>query len=76
MLLSKLPVGASADITALYSEEALRRRLQELGFLPGAKVKCIMRSPLGDPAAYHICGTMIAVRDRDAATVEIETGVI
>ena len=76
MLLSKLQVGASADIVAVYSEESMRRRLQELGFLPGKRIECILRSPLGDPAAYRICGTTIAVRNRDADKIEIKTEVV
>ena len=74
MYLSQLTHGESATITELHTDEGLRRRLQEVGFIIGASVKCLMRSPLGDPAAYRVCGATIALRDCDAATVEIERG--
>lgn len=74
MLLSELSCGEYGVITALHTPEELRRRLQEVGFITGATVYCIMRSPLGDPAAYRICGATIALRDSDAVTVEIERG--
>lgn len=51
--------------------DALRRRLQDLGFVPGAKVCCVGVSPLGDPAAYRLKGTVIALRAGDAEAVLI-----
>lgn len=74
MFLSELNSGECGVITALHTDEGLRRRLQEVGFITGAAVRCLMRSPLGDPAAYRVCGATIALRDSDAVTVEIERG--
>ena len=72
MYLSQLSCGEHGIITELHTSEALRRRLQEVGFIVGASVKCVMKSPLKDPTAYRVCGATIALRNRDAATVEIE----
>lgn len=47
----------------------MRRRLQDLGMVPGAFVECVGISPLGDPAAYRIRGAVIALRRRDAQAV-------
>ena len=33
---------------------------------------CLGRSPLGDPAAYALCGAAIALRDRDSSKIEVE----
>lgn len=44
----------------------------DLGLIPGVKIDCVGRSPLGDPAAYSVLGAVIAIRDCDAQTVLIE----
>ena len=46
-------------------------RLRDLGLCEGEKVKCVMVSPLGDPAAYLIKGSVIALRREDSGTVEV-----
>jgi len=48
------------------------RRLKDLGMVRGTKVKCVLRSPLGDPTAYKIRGAVVAIRDEDASSVMVE----
>ncbi len=48
------------------------RRLRDLGLVKGTKVKCVLRSPLGDPAAYMIRGAIVAIREEDASGVVVE----
>lgn len=66
-----LPLGGRARIGRLRMEGAMGRRLSELGFLPGCEVACLLKSPLGEPRAYWICGTLIALRGRDARLIEL-----
>lgn len=40
----------------------MRGRLLDLGFVPGAIVEVIRKSPLGDPVAYRVSSTSIALR--------------
>ena len=70
--LSELTPGSSAVICSLLSEGALRRRLLTTGFLENTPVRCVVRSPLGDPAAYLIRDTVIALRRREAETILVE----
>ena len=67
--LAALPLGRRGLITALRLPEEKRRRLLELGFVPGAEVCPLQRSPGGDPVAYLICGAVIALREEDAACI-------
>ncbi len=39
-----------------------KRRLMDLGIIPGTKIKALMKSPFNDPVAYLIRGTTIALR--------------
>ena len=47
----------------------LRRRLLDFGFTRGAVVCPLFRAPSGAPTAYRIGGTVLALRDADAADV-------
>ncbi len=51
--------------------EILKRRLFDLGFLPGEIVECILISPFKDPKAYFINGNTLAIRNSDAKYIEV-----
>ena len=72
--LNTLRVGESALVSHIEAEPAMRRRLLELGLVPGTRVTCAAVSPAGDPAAYLIRGAVIALRRKDAAEVLLEDG--
>lgn len=72
MTLEKLCPGETATVLRLGLEGGMRRRLRDLGLAEGAQVRCLGRSPLGDPAAYLICGAAIALRRADARSIEVE----
>ena len=48
-----------------------RRRLLDLGLTPGTTITAEMRSLFGDPVAYRVRGTLIALRHEQAAKVII-----
>ena len=70
--LSRLPIDREARILSLSAEEPLQSRLMDLGFVPGSLIRPLYAAPLGDPRAYLVCETVIALRQRDAATVAVE----
>lgn len=47
----------------------LRRRLLDLGFVPGAVIEVLQKSPLGDPVAYRVQHTTIALRQEEARLI-------
>ena len=49
-----------------------RRRLLDLGFVKGAEVKIDLLNPLGDPKAFLIKGTSIALRQNQASKILIQ----
>jgi DtxR family Mn-dependent transcriptional regulator len=48
-----------------------RRRLLDLGILPGTQIVAEMTSPSGDPTAYRIRGAVIALRREQADHIHI-----
>ena len=69
-----LKVGQRAAVTAVSAPEDQRRRLQELGFVPGGEVSAVQESPWGDPVAYAVCGAVIALRRADARRITVQRG--
>lgn len=49
-----------------------RRRLLDLGIVPGTQIAAELISPSGDPTAYRIRGALIALRREQAAHIKIE----
>lgn len=67
--LCRWPLQTEAVVTALLPACSLRRRLMDFGLVPGAAVCPLFRSPTGNPTAYRIGGTVIALRNTDAADI-------
>ncbi len=70
--LAALQEGDRVRVLALSAQARMRRRLLDLGLTPGTWVRCELISPSGDPIAYRIRGTLIALRREDAAAVLVE----
>ena len=70
--LAEVKVGQRARVVKLLVEGLTRRRLLDLGLLPGTEVRAVMRSPLGTPMAYDIRGSMLALRWEDASKVTVK----
>jgi DtxR family Mn-dependent transcriptional regulator len=50
-----------------------RRRLLDLGFVPGTVVEVDMVSPAGDPTAYRVRGSVVALRREQANLVRVSS---
>ncbi len=72
--LSGLDPGEEAQVTGLSAlcRGVERRRLLDLGIVPGTVVSAELRSPGGDPTAYRIRGAMIALRRTQADLVHVQ----
>ena len=71
--LSGLKPGEKAKVIGLTPacRGAERRRLLDLGFVPGTVIEVEMISPGGDPTAYRVRGTVIALRREQAGLIRI-----
>jgi DtxR family Mn-dependent transcriptional regulator len=73
--LSELPVGQQATVVDI-SPACLgveRRRLLDLGVVPGTVVQAELESVGGDPVAYRIRGAMIALRREQADLIRVRS---
>lgn len=71
MTLADLPLGASAIIERVGGERSSRRRLLELGLLPGTPVRVLQRAPLGDPLRLSVRQTHLSIRLGEAAQIAV-----
>ncbi len=72
--LSILKPGEKGRVIAISSvcRGQQRRRLMDLGIVPGTIIRMEMQSASGDPIAYLIRGAVIAIRKEQAKLINIE----
>ena len=71
--LSNLDIGRSCRVMRISRQcrGLERRRLLDLGVLPGTVIKAEMRSPSGDPTAYRIREALIGLRKEQASMISV-----
>ena len=71
MKLSELKTGERAVIVKVNGHGSFRKRIIEMGFVKGNKVKVILNAPLRDPIEYEIIGYKISLRREEASKIEV-----
>ncbi len=71
MKLSELKNGEEAVIVRLLGHGGFRKRIMEMGFIRGEKVKSVLDSPMHDPVKYHVMGYDVLLRRNEASMIEV-----
>ena len=71
MNLSQVKQGMTVTVHKLQAKEEIRRRLLDIGLIEGTKICCLYSGPSGDPTAYLIRGTVVALRREDAGQIRV-----
>ena len=71
MKLSELKTGERGVIVKVSGHGSFRKRIIEMGFVKGNKVKVILNAPLRDPIEYEIIGYKISLRREEAEKIEV-----
>ena len=71
MKLSELKTGERAVVVKVSGHGSFRKRIIEMGFVKGNKVKVILNAPLRDPIEYEIIGYRISLRREEAARIQV-----
>lgn len=72
--LSQLPTGHRGPVAQLEGSRALRRRLMELGLLPGTPVRLVRRMRHGDLLEVEVRGCHLSLRRREADGLLLHAG--
>jgi DtxR family Mn-dependent transcriptional regulator len=71
--LSSLEIGQQAEVVAISPacRGLQRRRLLDLGLVPGTVVGAEFRGTVGEPTAYRVRGALIALRNSQADLIQV-----
>ena len=70
--LRDVKIGQTAVIKRLHGEDALKRRIMDMGLTKGTEVYVRKVAPLGDPLELTVRGYELSVRKGDAELIEVE----
>jgi Fe2+ transport system protein FeoA len=71
LTLEQVIPGASVVVEKVGGARAFRRRLMELGIIPGTRVKVLRIAPFGDPMELTARGCNLSIRTAEAREVEV-----
>ena len=71
MSLLEVPHRKTVVVDEVGGERAFRRRLMEMGLVPGTPVRIIAVAPLGDPLTLELRAGRVSIRKREAALVRV-----
>ncbi len=66
--------GASGLLVRVEGERSFRRRLMELGFLPGTRVRLVRRVDVGGLVELEVRGGLVSLRRSEAERLFVEAG--
>ena len=69
--LAEIPLGRTAKVTGVDGPRAFRRRLLEMGLVPGTDVRVVTIAPLGDPLRIEVRGGQWSIRKAEAAQIAV-----
>ena len=69
--LTELPGGTQGVILHVLGQGAFRKRISEMGFIKGQRVRVIKNAPMKDPVEYEIMGYKVSLRRSEAEMIEV-----
>lgn len=70
--LTNVKIGQTKKVEKIYTNKDEKRRFLDLGIINGTKIKPVFVSPLNDPVAYEIRGSVIALRKEDSDKIYVD----
>ena len=71
ILLDKLDLNKCAKVVNIKNDSLIKRRLVDIGVIPGINIEKILVSPFKGISAYLVMDSIIAIRDCDASDIEV-----
>jgi len=70
--LAEIPLGRTVVVAGVEGPRAFRRRLLEMGLVPGTEVRVVTVAPLGDPLQIEVRGGQWSIRRAEAAQIAVK----
>lgn len=71
MTLDKIDLNKFTKVITISDKSLIKRRLLDIGIIPGIKLEKILVSPFKGMSAYLVMDSIIAIRDTDANYIEV-----
>ncbi len=66
-------ISLNQNAEILYLEHtSIGQRLSEMGFWPGKNIQLVITAPFGDPLAFQLDNTVIALRRDEAKLIKVK----
>lgn len=66
------PLNKDCKVINIKCDGTLKRRLLDLGIVKGTLIKPVLKSPSGDPTAFEVRGSLIALRKEASCLIEVQ----
>ena len=70
--LAYLPIGTEAKVSAVNGNNAITRRLMEMGVVPGVAIRVVKTAPFGCPIEIRVRGYNLALRRAEAESISVK----
>ncbi|MDO9536808.1 MAG: ferrous iron transport protein A [Thermoplasmata archaeon] len=70
--LAQVEPGTNVKVIHVKGKGAARRRIFDMGIVPGAEVKVIRKAPMGDPIEFKVKGYNLTMRKTEAELVVVD----
>ena len=72
MKLNELCKGEKGKILKVEGNRILKRRLRDMGVIPGEIIEVVRIAPLGDPLEIKVKGYYLSLRKSEAENITVE----
>ncbi len=72
MSLDRLPIDHKGIIIELNCNPSIKRRLLDLGLVPGTYITPVFTSPFNEPTAFEFRQTIISIRNEDSLYIKVK----
>ena len=70
--LDRIRKGGFVRVLSVAGDDAIARRLGELGVRKGVEIEVLQRAPLGDPTLFELCGYQLCLRRSESSRIRVE----
>ncbi|RLG32761.1 iron transporter [Methanosarcinales archaeon] len=71
-ILGDMQPGEKGRILAISGNNAVQRRIRDMGIVRGTEIEVVRRAPLGDPVEFRLRGYNLTLRKEEAACISVE----
>jgi ferrous iron transport protein A len=71
MSLLEVARNRTVIVEEVAGDRAFRRRIMEMGLVPGTAVRVVAVAPLGDPLTLELRSSRLSIRKREAQQVRV-----